>query len=211
MALVDADPDPARWDDLMTWDVDGRAVELVRPADTAGPCWAVYESGGYLGTVAAELHGGEPLWRVQATHESFDSVADAVRALRRPASWPRERQEVTRWARELLNDDTLTVLDLETTGLNDAWVAQIAAVDRDGSALISEYVNPRAEIEPAAIAVHGITPDRVTRAPVFSDFVEELAAVLHDRTVVAYNADFDRGVPKRELTRHFGTTHAADE
>lgn len=209
MALVDADPD--RWDDLLTRDVDGRSVELVRPADTSGPCWAAYESGDYLGTVAVELDGEDPVWRVLSTHESFETVADAVRALRRPSSWPRERREASRWARTLLADETLTVVDVETTGLDQAWAVQIAAVDRDGVVIFSEYVDPRADIEPDAIAVHGITPERVAGAPVFGELVEDLAAGLHGRTLVAYNAAFDAGVFERELTRHFGAADAAGE
>jgi hypothetical protein len=100
--------DPAVWEDLFTRDVDERPVQFVRPADTDRPTWAAYEGGTYLGTVSAEPDGGRPLWRVQTTHEAHRNLDDAVRALRRPSSWPREREQAARWARRLLADDCAT-------------------------------------------------------------------------------------------------------
>ncbi|GAA0667201.1 hypothetical protein GCM10009535_53810 [Streptomyces thermocarboxydovorans] len=122
--------DPAQWEDLFTRTVDEHPVQFVRPADTDRPTWAAYEDGRYLGTVSAEPDGGRPRWRVQTTHEAHQDLDDAVRALRRPASWPREREQVARWARRLLADDTLTAVDVETTGLDNAFAVQIAAVFR---------------------------------------------------------------------------------
>ncbi|MEU6201384.1 hypothetical protein [Streptomyces sp. NPDC047061] len=78
--------DPATWDDLFVRAIDERPVQLVRPADTDRPTWAAYDGGTYLGTVSAEPDGGRPLWRVQTTREAHRELADAVRALRRPAS-----------------------------------------------------------------------------------------------------------------------------
>ncbi|WP_370252018.1 hypothetical protein [Streptomyces sp. V4I8] len=104
--------------------------------------------------------GAALLWRVLAAREEQASLDDAVRALRRPASWPREREQAAGWARRLLADTTLTALDVETAGLANAFAVQIAAVTRDGTVVFSEYVQPDAVIEPDAIAVHGITPQR---------------------------------------------------
>lgn len=201
--------DPTLWEDLLTYPVDGQAVDLVRPADTTGPCWAAYDNGTHLGTLTAELHSDAPVWRTQSAHETFDSLEDAVRALRRPASWPRDRIKASLWARELLTDKTLTAVDVETTGLSQAWAVQVAAVDRDGTVLFSEDMNPRAEIEPGAIALHGITPQRIRHSLGFGDLVPDLAQVLHGRTIISYNAEFDTDVLARELTRHLGTTEAA--
>ncbi|MEU4893726.1 hypothetical protein AB0B12_12820 [Streptomyces sp. NPDC044780] len=116
---VDVEP-PATWDDLFVRDVDERPVQFVRPADTDRPTCAAYEAGTYLGTVSAEPDGGRPLWRVQTTHEAHRELTDAVRALRRPASWTREREQVAAWARRLLADDSLLAIDVETTGLENA-------------------------------------------------------------------------------------------
>lgn len=201
--------DPARLEDLFTRTVDEHPVQFVRPADTDRPTWAAYEAGTYLGTVSAEPDGGRPRWRVQTTHEAHDDLDDAVRALRRPASWPREREQAARWARRLLADETLTAVDVETTGLDNAFAVQIAAVARDGTVVFNEYVRPNAVIEQAAIAVHKITPDRVEKAPAFGELLPRLADVLHGRTLVSYKADFDRGVFERELVRHHGDAAAA--
>ncbi|MFE9222982.1 3'-5' exonuclease [Streptomyces lavendulae] len=86
---------------------------------------------------------------------------------------------------------------------------QIAAVGRDGSVRFNEYVQPDAVIEPAAVAVHGITLERLASASDFGQLLPTLTEVLHGRTVVAYNMDFDRGVFEHELVRHHGDTTAA--
>ncbi|MGW7674632.1 3'-5' exonuclease, partial [Streptomyces sp. NPDC054775] len=65
---------------------------------------------------------------MQNSGEAHHDLDDAVRALRRPASWPREREQVSRWARRLLADDSLLAVDVETTGLEGAYAVQIAAV-----------------------------------------------------------------------------------
>jgi DNA polymerase-3 subunit epsilon len=203
--------DPAQREDLFTRTVDEHPVQFVRPADTDRPTWATYEGSRYLGTLSAELDGGQPRWRVQTSHEAHHDLDDAVRALRRPASWPREREQVARWARRLLADETLTAVDVETTGLENAYAMQIAAVARDGTVVFNEYVQPNAVIEPAAVKVHGITPERVVQAPDFGALLPRLTDVLHGRTVVAYKMDFDRGVFERELIRHHGDATAAEE
>ncbi|MFB7293595.1 3'-5' exonuclease [Actinacidiphila glaucinigra] len=202
--------DPVRWDDLFTRDVDERPVQFVRPADTDRPVWAVYEGGGYLGTVLAERDDGQTAWRLLVSREMHREVDDAVRALRRPASWPHQRQEATAWARRLLADESVVVADVETTGLEDAYAVQIAVVDHGGQVVFSQYVQPDAGIEPAAVAVHGITHERVAHAATFGQLLPALTQALQGRTAVAYNADFDRGVFARELARHHrGDTAAA--
>ncbi|MCY0923547.1 MULTISPECIES: 3'-5' exonuclease [unclassified Streptomyces] len=197
------------WGDLFDCEVDERPVQFVRPADTDRPTWAVYEGGSYLGTVNAQAAGDTVMWRSQTTRESHRRLDDAVRALRRPPSWPREREQVSQWARRLLADDSLVALDVETTGLENAFAVQIAAVAPGGTVVFNEYVNPCADIEPAAIAVHGITPQSLTSAPAFGELLPALTDALHGRTVLAYNMPFDRSVLERELVRHHGTAAAA--
>ncbi|MFG2425697.1 exonuclease domain-containing protein [Streptomyces sp. NPDC048448] len=184
--------DPDQWEDLFTRTVDEHPVQFVRPADTDRPTWATYEGGQYLGTLSAKLDGGRPRWRVQATRETHHDLDDAVRALRRPAG------------------DGLLAVDVETTGLQDAYAVQIAAVDRRGGVAFNEYVQPNAVIEQAAVAVHGIAPERVASAATFGELLPRLTDVLHGRTLVSYNAPFDRGVFERELARHHGAPAAAE-
>ncbi|MCY0963333.1 3'-5' exonuclease [Streptomyces sp. H27-H5] len=196
------------WEDLFDREVDERSVQFVRPADTDRPTWAVYEGGNYLGTVNAQPTGDTVMWRSQTTRESHRQLDDAIRALRRPPSWPREREQVSQWARRRLDDDSLIALDVETTGLQNAFAVQIAAVARGGTVVFNEYVNPDADIEPGAAAVHGITPERLASAPAFGEVLPALTDVLHGRTVLAYNMPFDRDVLERELVRHQGPVAA---
>lgn len=100
---------------------------------------------------------------------------------------------------------------MESTGLENAYAVQIAAVDRHGTAVFNEYVRPNALIEPAAVAVHKITPERVARAATFGELLPRLTDMLHGRTLVSYKADFDRGVFERELHRHHGDPAAAGQ
>ncbi|WP_432020154.1 3'-5' exonuclease [Streptomyces sp. 1222.5] len=139
---------------------------------------------------------------MQTTHEAHRELVDAVLALRRPASWTREREQVVAWARRLLAGDSFMAIEVETTGLEYAYAVQIAAVDRRGSVVFNEYVQPNAALEPAAVAVHGITPDRLAQAPACGDLLPRLTEVLHGRVAVAYKLDFDRGVIERELRCH---------
>ncbi|MFI9825848.1 exonuclease domain-containing protein [Streptomyces sp. NPDC052013] len=75
--------------------------------------------------------------------------------------------------------------------------------------MFNEYLRPVAVIEPAATAMHGITPQRVATAATFGQLLPRLATTLHGRAVVAYNAAFDRAVFERELRRHLGDACAA--
>lgn len=204
--------EPTDLEDLFTRHVDGHNVQFVRPAGTNRPIWAVYAGHRYQGTVSAEHHDGQaPLWRVLTTQEEHASLDNAIRALRRPASWPREHGRVADWARALLTDDSLLVLDVQTTGPDNAQVLQIAAVDPRGALLFDEYVRPDAAIEPAALAGYGITPERFARATSFGELLPALSDVLLSRTLVSYDAGSHRDVLARELIRHHGRSAAAQE
>ncbi|MGA5578383.1 hypothetical protein ACPCK9_26610 [Streptomyces koyangensis] len=112
MTVRDAEvEDPATWDDLFVRDVDEQPVQFVRPADTDRPTWSLYEAAVYRGTVTAESDGGRPLWRVQGSREAHRDLDDAIRSLRRPSSWTREREQVAAWARRLLADENNDLLD----------------------------------------------------------------------------------------------------
>ncbi|MGI5353619.1 exonuclease domain-containing protein [Streptomyces sp. CA-250714] len=201
--------DPALLDDLFARDIDGRAARFVRPADTDRHDFAVYDGDDFLGMLYSDQVLGTTGWRLGGTTERHGALDDAVRALRRPRSWPRERAQVSDWARRLLEDESLTAVDVETTGLNEPWAVQIAATDRDGAVLFDAYLDPRAEIEPGAVAVHKITPEKVAGAPTFGELLPALTEALHGRTCVAYNMPFDRECLERELRRHHGSVEAA--
>lgn len=96
------------------------------------------------------------------------------------------------------------VVDIETTGLShDSEIVSITAnrYDRDGNLIegVSTFVKPSIEVdgvpftgEPEAVAVHGITPDKVANAPHFGEIAPQLRKVLVDdegnsRTWVGHN------------------------
>jgi DNA polymerase-3 subunit epsilon len=106
-----------------------------------------------------------------------------------------DREQARRWAQGLLNRSDWAVLDTETTGLDDwAEVIQVAVVAPDGSTALNTLVRPRRYIPPDATAIHGITNEMVAVAPPFEEIYSQLSSVLDRRTIVAYNAAFDRRV-----------------
>ncbi|WP_180356969.1 3'-5' exonuclease [Streptomyces sp. TLI_146] len=181
------------------------AVECIRASDTDRPAWGVYppgryRPGDYLGTLHARDTDG--LWHVQATGERHASLADAVRTLRRPSTWPRERDRAATWARQLLADPALLLIDIQTTGLIQPFAAQISAIDGTGTLVLDELLNPRAAFEPHASSLHGLTARTTEHAATFSDLLPTLTGLFHGQHLLAYNVRYDHDVIKRELVRH---------
>lgn len=102
-------------------------------------------------------------------------------------------------AKEILASNPL-YLDFETTDLGGFGV-ELAILDSDGNVLFDERMNPLVPIEEGAIRVHGIRDADVCALPTFADYHQRIRELLEGRVVVAYNADFDRGVLDRELYR----------
>lgn len=114
-----------------------------------------------------------------------------------PPCPPREgRSHVRTLAREWVNDPTTVLLDTETTSLN-GWPIEVAVLDMDGRVLLDTLAAPPVPVEDAARAVHGITDDELRKAPTMRRVLDQLAAVLVGRRVLAYNARFDRDVLTR--------------
>jgi DNA polymerase III epsilon subunit-like protein len=103
------------------------------------------------------------------------------------------------WAREVLADSRTAVLDTETTGLY-GYICEIAILGKDGE-LLNTLVNPQAPVEAGARRIHRITDEELSSAPVFADIWPKVQALLDDRRIIIWNADFDIGVINRELSR----------
>ncbi|MFE7777676.1 3'-5' exonuclease [Streptomyces sp. NPDC057445] len=192
---------PSTWGDAFSRRVDGEPVHFVRPADTQRPSWAAYGRHGYLGTLHARTDS-DGLWHVQSAAERHSALDDAVRVLRRPSTWSRECAIVGGWARELLSDPALLMVDVQTSGLEKVWAVQIGALNNQGRTVVDEVLNPCAPICSAASALHGITVERVAHAPTFTELLPTLTRLFAGRRCVAYNMAFHRGVFERELLRH---------
>ncbi len=108
--------------------------------------------------------------------------------------YPDDRAAAIAQAKTLLSQDPL-FLDTETTGLTDRdEICEIAVIDARGDVLINSLVKPARKTDwHAAAEIHGITREMVQDAPTFRDLLPELERVLRDRTVVAYNVEFDQG------------------
>ncbi|PCK23266.1 DNA polymerase III subunit epsilon [Rhodococcus qingshengii] len=85
------------------------------------------------------------------------------------------------------------ILDTETADLDSA-VIEVSVIDAaTGAVLLDTLVDPGdIEIAPAAHAVHGLTAADLVDAPRWPMVLDALLAVTAGRTILAYNADFDR-------------------
>jgi DNA polymerase-3 subunit epsilon len=89
-------------------------------------------------------------------------------------------------------------LDTETTGLGYSDEAiQLAIVDSDKNIIVNTYLKPSVRISNEAYDIHGISGFMVAYSPTLNDFIDELNALLSDRDLYIYNADFDIRILKQ--------------
>ena len=114
-----------------------------------------------------------------------------------------ERAAAIAWARGLVGRTDWVVLDTETTGLGpDAEAVQVAVLSPSGRTLLDALVRPTVPIPPDATAVHGIDDQAVALAVTYPDVHAALAGLIAVRTVVAFNASYDRRVLERTAGRY---------
>lgn len=105
----------------------------------------------------------------------------------------RERSRIILWAKERLADPRTVFLDTETTGIgSDAEIIDLAVVDIAGHVLIDTLVFPVQPVPAESTKVHGLTDADLAGAPSWPEVFPMVAALLAERTIVVYNADFDR-------------------
>jgi DNA polymerase III subunit epsilon len=102
--------------------------------------------------------------------------------------------------------ERLVFLDTETTGLDPKLghriieVGAVEAIDRRLTGHhFHRYMNPDREIDPGAVAVHGITSEFLADKPRFADIASDLLTYLQDATIVIHNAAFDLGFLEAEF------------
>lgn len=101
-----------------------------------------------------------------------------------------------------LGDDAV-ILDTETTGLeSDAEVVQVSVIGLDGRTMCNCLVKPVERIPEVVINIHGITNEMVEDASTFEDIYPGLAGVLAGKSVIVYNADFDRRLLEQSGRRY---------
>jgi len=108
----------------------------------------------------------------------------------------RERWAATYWAHRLVSGGAYVILDTETTDLpkNGGEVIQLGVVDARGNPLFDTLVKPKGKISSGAAAVHHITEEIVQEAVTFDELYSALVQLTHGKTIVAYNAAFDRAI-----------------
>lgn len=107
-----------------------------------------------------------------------------------------------------LVDLPVTVLDVETTGLDPALerIVAIGAARMHGaaiyrSAMIDCLVNPGVPIPRGATAIHGIADATITDAPGFAARLPALVALIGDSIVIGHNIGFDLAIVAAEAAR----------
>ena len=98
------------------------------------------------------------------------------------------------------------VLDTETTGLDAKSghrIIEIGCVELIERRLTGNnlhiYLQPDREIDPGAMAVHGITNEFLVDKPRFANIMDELQAYLAGAELIIHNADFDVGFLENEF------------
>lgn len=104
----------------------------------------------------------------------------------------RARTAAIAWASDIVARDDIVYLDTETTGIDGrAEIIEIAVVDGAGTTLLDTLVRPDGFIPYDVIRIHGIDDAMVADAPRWDDVYPALLDLLHERTVIVYNAEFD--------------------
>ncbi len=107
--------------------------------------------------------------------------------------------------------ERIVVLDTETTGMNKDngphyeghRIIEIGAVEMINRKLTGRYfhvyIRPDREIDPEAIAVHGITDAFLKDKPTYAEIHEEFVAFVNGAEMIAHNAPFDVGFIDHEF------------
>lgn len=81
-------------------------------------------------------------------------------------------------------------LDVETTGKNKcSRIIQLSWITKDD--MFNSYFNPEIKIEIGAMAIHHITPEKVSGKPLFKDYIKSFNDVMDKKIIIAHNAKFD--------------------
>lgn len=98
------------------------------------------------------------------------------------------------------------VLDTETTGLDPKTghrIIEIGCVEMQERRLTGNnlhlYLQPDREIDPGAMAVHGISNEFLIDKPRFAEISEQLRNYLRGAELIIHNADFDVGFLENEF------------
>lgn len=100
------------------------------------------------------------------------------------------------------------IFDTETTGLDrlDDRIIEIGGVEMVNrfptGRTFHVLINPEGKaVNPEALAVHGISNDKLINEPVFADIIDKFLDFIDGAKLIAHNATFDMGFINAELNR----------
>lgn len=105
------------------------------------------------------------------------------------------KTDVIAWAKGLMERRDFLIVDVETTGFKEYdEILQVTIMNAWGKVCFSSLVKPLRPIDEAgsAFATNGISEAMVQNAPTFPSVYKWVWQWLTDKTVVAYNAEFDK-------------------
>lgn len=95
------------------------------------------------------------------------------------------------------------MIDTETTGLGPGReVIEVAVIEPSGRLAFSSTIRPHDPPEPDAVRVHGLDEQALAAAPDFPGVLPSLLRHLEGRSLLAYNAQFDRLSLQLTARRH---------
>ncbi len=102
-----------------------------------------------------------------------------------------QRQNAILAARQVIGQNPV-YLDTETTGLEKTdEIVEISIIDETGNVLLDSLVKPLQSIPASATRIHGITNAMVQKAPAWPILWQQVRPLVLNKTIVAYNSDFD--------------------
>ena len=100
----------------------------------------------------------------------------------------------------------LIMLDTETTGLKPQEghriieIGAVVVMNREiTDTHYHQYINPKFDVDPEALAVHGLSNEFLADKPLFARVVDEFIAFVEGAELVIHNAAFDVGFINHEL------------
>jgi len=98
------------------------------------------------------------------------------------------------------------VVDTETTGLDPKQghrIIELAAIELEGRKVslrrFHRYLNPEREIDAGAVAIHGLTYERLQNEAKFGDIAASFLEFIAGAELIIHNAPFDTGFLNHEL------------
>ena len=127
----------------------------------------------------------------------------------------REEKELNEWLRDtsaqalvifqnwFKNKQEYIILDTETTGLDcDAEIVEIGICNMDGHVLFESLVKPLRSIPSEVTEIHGIDDAMVFNSPSWPKVWAKIQPLLHNKTILIYNSQFDSGMIRNDCARH---------